>query len=121
MVTGIFSLSPPSRHAKGEPGTAEPYIASPVDLTGFRGFLLLMTNGLYEAYEAWTHQPAKVNEDIAHLVAKEIRDSTDTNLVAQRVVEKVKNVFIQSCKTEKHIGRLDDITLVVTAFGVCKS
>ena len=76
-----------------------------------------MTDGLYEAYEAWTHRPAKVNEDIAHLVAKEIKDSTEFHLVAQRVVEKVKNVFLQSCKTEKHIGRLDDITLIVRNFG----
>ena len=76
-----------------------------------------MTDGLYEAYEAWTHRPAKVNEDIAHLVAREIKETTEFHLVAQKVVEKVKTVFLQSCKTEKQIGRLDDITLIIRNFG----
>ncbi len=104
-------------HAKQEPGTAEPFISSPFDLTNFRGFLILMTDGLYEAYEAWTHRPAMVNQDLAHLVSKEIRTSTEFHLVAQNVVENVKTKFQQSCKKGKQAGRLDDITLIVRNFG----
>ena len=76
-----------------------------------------MTDGLYEAYESWTHRPAMVNEDLAHLVAKEIRASTEFHLVAQNVVENVKTKFQQSCKKGKQAGRLDDITLIVRNFG----
>ncbi len=76
-----------------------------------------MTDGLYEAYEAWTHRPAMVNQDLAHLVSKEIRTSTEFHLVAQNVVENVKTKFQQSCKKGKQAGRLDDITLIVRNFG----
>ena len=105
------------RHASREPGTAEPFLAAPVDLKHFRGFLILMTDGLYEAYEAWTRRPRLVNDDIAHLVAKEIRECSEFDLVGQNIVEKVKHVFQRSCQNENRIGRLDDITLIVRNFG----
>lgn len=105
------------RHARQEPGTAEPFIAHPFDLTNFHGFLILMSDGLYEAYESWTGRPETVNEDIAQLVAKEMRASTEFHFVAQKVVENVKYKFQQSCQKEKHTGRMDDITLIIRNFG----
>ncbi len=76
-----------------------------------------MSDGLYDAYESWSDRPATVNEDIAQLVAKEIRSSTEFHFVAQKVVENVKSKFQESCKKEKHTGRMDDITLIVRNFG----
>ena len=76
-----------------------------------------MTDGLYEAYEAWTRRPRLVNDDIGHLVAKEMRECSEFELVGQNVVEKVKHVFQRSCQNENRLGRLDDITLIVRNFG----
>ena len=103
--------------ARREPGTAEPYISQPINLNEFRGFLVLMSDGLYEAYETWTGRPFHVNEDIAHLVAEEMKKSSDLSIVAQNVVEKVKHLFRSACKEGKRSGRLDDITLIVRNFG----
>lgn len=100
-----------------EPGTAEPYVCEPIDLTNFRGFLVLMSDGLYEAYEAWTRRPSMVNQDIAHLIAKELKHTADISIVAQNVVEKVKNLFRTTCQKDQRSGRLDDITLIVRNFG----
>ena len=76
-----------------------------------------MSDGLYEAYETWTGRPLRVNEDIAHLVAEEMKKSSDLSVVAQNVVEKVKHLFRSACKDGKRSGRLDDITLIVRNFG----
>ena len=103
--------------AHREPGTAEPHISRPINLVQFRGFLVLMSDGLYEAYEAWTHRPLMVNEDIAHLVAQEMKKTSDISVVAQNVVENVKSLFCTSCRDGRRPGRLDDITLIVRNLG----
>lgn len=76
-----------------------------------------MSDGLYEAYEAWTHRPLMVNEDIAHLVAQEMKKTSDLSIVAQNVVEKVKSLFCTSCRDGRRSGRIDDITLIVRNLG----
>lgn len=76
-----------------------------------------MSDGLYEAYEAWTNRPDRVNEDIAHLVAQELKNSVDLKLVAQNVVDKVKSLYRNTCKKDRRSGRLDDITLVIKTLG----
>ena len=58
-----------------------------------------------------------VNEDIAHLVAQEMKKTSDLSVVAQNVVEKVKSLFCTSCRDGRRSGRLDDITLVVRNLG----
>lgn len=101
-----------------EPGTAEPHVCDPIDLRNFQGFLVLMSDGLYEAYEAWTRHPSLVNQDIAHLIANEIKQTTDIiSVVAQNVVEKVKKLFCTTCQRDQCSGQLDDITLIVRNFG----
>lgn len=103
--------------ATREPGTAEPHISRPINLLNFCGFLILMSDGLYEAYEAWTHRPKFVNDDIAHLVAEEMKKTSDLSIVAQNVVEKVKHLFRTTCRDGRRSGRLDDITLIVRNLG----
>ena len=100
-----------------EPGTAEPYICKSIDLSNFQGFLVLMSDGLYEAYESWTRRPAMVNQDIAHLIANEMKKTADISIVAQNVVEKVKSLFRSICQKDHRTGRLDDITLIVRNIG----
>ena len=88
-----------------------------MDLTSVHGFLVLMSDGLYEAYEAWTGRPDRVNEDIAQLVAQELKRCPDLKIVAQSVVDKVKTLYRDTCKRDRRSGRLDDITLVVKILG----
>ena len=76
-----------------------------------------MSDGLYEAYETWTQRPLMVNDDIAHLVAQEMKKTSDLSVVAQNVVEKVKSLFCHTCKEGHRSGRLDDITLIIRNFG----
>lgn len=101
------------RHATSQPGIADPYVNRPIDLSTFHGFLILMSDGLYEAYEAWTRRPDRINEDIAHLVAQELTKCPDLKMVAQNVVDKVRHLYRKTCKQDRRSGRLDDITLVV--------
>lgn len=72
-----------------------------------------MSDGLYEAYEAWTRRPDMVDSDVAHLVAGELLKFPDLKMVAQNVVDKVKHLYRDTCKRDRRSGRLDDITLVV--------
>ena len=76
-----------------------------------------MSDGLYEAFEAWSGRPMRVNDDIAHLVSDEMKKTSDLSVVAQNVVEKVKYLFRGTCQKGKRSGRLDDITLIVRNFG----
>ena len=76
-----------------------------------------MSDGLYEAYEAWTGRPDMVNKDIAHLVVQELRGCGDLKVVAQKVVDKVKVLYRDTCKRDRRSGRLDDITLVIKNLG----
>ena len=101
-------------HATKEPGTAEPFIAMPIDLrTITSGFLVLMSDGLYEAYEAYTKRPSFVNQDLGYLIAQEMRRSADITSIAQNVVESVKQLYRSTCKRSGSKGRLDDITLII--------
>ena len=76
-----------------------------------------MTDGLYDAFQAWTGRPAIVNQDLAHLVAQEMEQCHDIAHVAQNVVEKVKQVYKGSCMQRLSSGRIDDITLIIRNFG----
>ena len=101
-------------HATKEPGTAEPFIAMPIDLrTISSGFLVLMSDGLYEAYEACTKRPSFVNQDLGYLIAQEMRRSADITSIAQNVVESVKQLYRATCRRSGSKGRLDDITLII--------
>lgn len=96
--------------AHKQPGTAEPFISHPpLDITAIRGFLLLMSDGLYDAYATIRGSLHTVNHDIAVLVQNELDHSHDLLQVAQNVVEHVKENY----RNLMHGSRLDDITLVV--------
>ena len=106
------------RHARYEPGSAEPHLHAPIDLSFCQGFLLLMSDGLYDAYKTWTRRPECVNEDIAHLVAKELKNCrASESMAAQNVVEKIKFLYHDMCKKTSRTGRLDDLTLIVKGIG----
>ncbi len=89
----------------------------PISISGFYGFLLLMSDGLYEAYEAWTKRPDHINDDIAHLVSQEMKKCEDIRIVAQNVVDKVKYLYYDTCRKGRRSGRLDDITLIIKNIG----
>ena len=86
----------------------------PVDLRNiFSGFLVLMSDGLYDAYQFCTQRPDFVNRDLGYLIAQEMKQSTDIAAVAQNVVKKVKQLYRSTCKKNGHKGRIDDITLII--------
>ena len=86
----------------------------PVDLRNiFSGFLVLMSDGLYDAYQFCMQRPDFVNRDLGYLIAQEMKQSTDIAAVAHNVVEKVKQLYRSTCKKNVCKGRLDDITLVI--------
>ena len=86
----------------------------PVDLRNISaGFLVLMSDGLYDAYQSYTQRPAFVNQDLGYLIAHEMKQSTDITTVAQNVVENVKQLYRSMCKKTRHKGRIDDIMLVI--------
>ena len=100
--------------ATREPGTAEPFISHPpLDITTIRGFLLLMSDGLYDAHSSVTNSSHTVNHDIAVLVQRQMDLTHDVMEVAQRVVEQVKSNFHVMLQQDKRSARLDDITLVI--------
>ena len=72
-----------------------------------------MSDGLYDAYQLYTQRPTFVNQDLGYLIAHEMKQSTDIAVVAQKVVENVKQLYRSMCKKNGHKGRLDNITLVI--------
>ena len=74
---------------------------------------MLMSDGLYDAYQLYTQRPDFVNRDLGYLIAQEMKQSTDIAAVAHNVVKKVKQLYRITCKKNVCKGRLDDITLVI--------
>lgn len=72
-----------------------------------------MSDGFYDAYQAWTRRPDRINEDIANLVASELTDILNFDTIAQNIVEKVKSMYCETCKRYQRPGRMDDITLII--------
>ena len=88
-----------------------------MDITAVRGFLLLMSDGLYEAYGMCTKSMHTVNQDLGLLVQSEMNKCTDLYEVAQRVVQHVKDTFYSMLINEQRSSRMDDITLVIRNLG----
>ena len=102
-------------HARGEPGTAVPFINGPWTVSNINGFLLLMTDGLFETYGKLigSTKPQEIHNGLAKLVAEEMRCQASLEGVAQAVVEGVKHSYKQKVRR----GKLDDITLIIYNFG----
>lgn len=113
-----FIVSFPSSVATKEPGIADPFISHPpLDITTIRGFLLLMSDGVYDAYSSFSNSLHTVNHDIALLVQRHMDHTRDIQGVAQGVVEEIKTNFHKKLKQERRGARLDDITLVIRNLG----
>ena len=107
----VFACS----HAKGEPGTAAPFINGPWTVSNINGFLLLMSDGLFETYGKiiGSTKPQQIHNGLAKLVADEMQHHASLEGVAQAVVEGVKYSYKQKAMK----GKLDDITLIIYNFG----
>ena len=88
-----------------------------MDITAICGFLLLMSDGLYEAYSSCTKSAHTVNQDLGQLVQAEMDRCTDLFAVAQQVVNAVKTDFYAMLINEQRRSRMDDITLIVRNLG----
>ena len=102
--------------AREEPGICEPFINGPWVVTDLQNsFLLLMSDGLYEAYGAYidSENPQVVHEGIAAIVVEEMKNRTNVNEIAQATVDQVTRLL----KSRVPGARLDDITLIINYFG----
>ena len=109
-------FQPLFRGASREPGTAEPYIAMPLALRDLsKGFLLLMSDGLYKAYQCGRFHP----DHLGHLVAQEMRGLHPSNFadVALNVTNSVRATFRGYCMEKGTMETSDDMSLVVRNFG----
>jgi len=110
-----------NRDAKRPPGIAEPHVAGPVLINQSRGFVIVMSDGLYNAWSSYMDQDTrKANTEIARMVAEQIRGSQQNmDVVAKTVVDfivsSVQATYTRSKK--KECQRLDDITLMVHNLG----
>lgn len=101
-----------------EPGTAEPFISHPqIDITALKGFLLLMSDGLYNAHVAVSNSLHTVNHDIACLVQRYMDRTHVMDGIAQLVIDEISNRFHSMVRQEKRSARLDDITLIIRNLG----
>ena len=85
-----------------------------------RGFVIVMSDGLYDAWSAYTGKDtSEANIAIAGMVAEQIKGNQRMEDVARfvinSVVSSVKTTFTNSRKPE--CSRLDDITLMVHNLG----
>ena len=106
----------PSR-AREEPGICAPFINGPWSVHDFKNsFLLLMSDGLYEAYGTCieSRNPQEIHEGIAAIVIEEMNTRGNISEVAQATIDKVK-LLLRS--RPGVVPRLDDITLVINNFG----
>jgi len=113
----FFSL----RNSKLPPGIAEPHVAGPVPINQSRGFVIIMSDGLYDAWSSCMGQDThKANTELARMVAEQIRGSQQNmDIVAKTVVDfvvsSVQSTYIRTRR--KECQRLDDITLMVHNLG----
>lgn len=95
----------------------EPFINGPWSVSDLQNsFLLLMSDGLYEAYGSYinTTNPQDVHRGIALIVADEMSRRSSVQDVAQATVDRIIALY-RSCAGSG--TRLDDITLIVNNFG----
>ncbi|KAG7460108.1 hypothetical protein MATL_G00217660 [Megalops atlanticus] len=102
--------------AKNKPITAEPEIHGGHPLEGVSGFLLLMSEGLIKALEA-AHGPEQANQEMVAIVAAELAQQSNLEVVAQAVVDRVKrlhhDVFASGRQRAAHCSRHEDMTLLI--------
>ncbi|KAK7507282.1 hypothetical protein BaRGS_00001217 [Batillaria attramentaria] len=106
--------------ATKEPVIAEPFVDGGIPVDDSCAFLIIMSDGLYEAFTDATGTE-RVNADIAGMVATEFSQQTTLNGVAQAVVDKVVRIhhdtFMTGNVLQKRLcQKRDDITLLVRQF-----
>jgi hypothetical protein len=98
------------------PIIAEPEVYGGIELDAACSFLLLFSDGLYEALEAATGTE-HVNRDIASMVAAEFSAQATLSGVAQAVVDKVaRNHHDAFIANRENCQERDDITLLIRNF-----
>lgn len=99
---------------------AEPYVIGGIPIDSMCCFLILMSDGLYQAYEDVT-DTERVNADIAGMVVREFAVQSTLNGVAQAVVDKIVRIHHDTYMTgSNEVKRLcqkrGDMTLLVRNF-----
>lgn len=111
-----FPFSP----ATSEPVIAEPQITDGIPLDTSPGFLILMSDGVYNSFRDATGKE-HVNAEIASMVASEFGIQSTLNGVAQAVIDKVVRIHHDAFMTasndvKQQCQKRDDMTLLVRNF-----
>lgn len=108
------------RNAVREPVIADPYVYGGIKIDNSPSFLIIMSDGLYQALIDSTGSDM-VNVEIARMVASEFSVQSTLNGVAQAVVDKVVRIhhdafMVGSPDTKQRCQKRGDITLLVRNF-----
>ncbi|XP_069124161.1 LOW QUALITY PROTEIN: TGF-beta-activated kinase 1 and MAP3K7-binding protein 1-like [Argopecten irradians] len=107
------------RSAIREPVIADPYVHGGISIDSSSCFLILMSDGLYQALQDATGCD-RVNVEVARMVAAEFSVQSTLNGVAQAVVDKVARIhhdtYLTSPEKKQLCQKRGDITLLVRNF-----
>lgn len=100
------------KEAKSEPFIASADVYGGIPLTSVKdGFVVLMSDAVYKSYQQAAGK-LDVNEDIAHIVANQLRNSNRIRGVAQSVIDKIA-FYHSETFGKQHANRREDMTLIV--------
>ena len=99
---------------------AEPHVSDGYSIDGCSSFLLIMSDGLYHALQDAT-ETARVNTEVAQMVAVEFNIQSTLNGVAQACVDKVVRIhhdtfMMGTPEVKARCHKRGDITLLVRNF-----
>lgn len=109
------------KDADSEPVLSTPYVHGGEKIDKSMKFVVLMSAGVYKAYEEATGvNPEMVNNDIVSMVHMEINRQNDIEAVAQAVIDEIKfrhnDQYLASNKTR--CTKIEDMTLLVRLFNM---
>lgn len=112
LLKGGYKDNELLKTATSEPIIAKADVYGGISLKDIKnGFLVLMSDAVYKSYQQAAGK-RDVNDDIAHIVANQLRHSNRIRGVAQSVVDKI--AFYHSETFGKQHGKnRDDMTLIV--------
>ena len=110
LFSYLFSM------ASSEPVIADPHVVGPIPLGESVSFLVLMSDGVYNALEEASNCP-DVNMEIARLVSDELFCNSSVTSAAQAVVDKICRLHYEYFMEERGvISERGDMTLLIRNF-----
>lgn len=121
LVKGGYKDFRSLRNARSEPVVPDPEIHPAVKVDESFRFLVLLSDGLYQALRE-ASESDHVDIQLAKMIVEEFKTQSTLNLVAQAVVDKVSRMhhdyYMNMSNTLPKVTRRDDMTLLVRNFNI---